>query len=107
MPTTFSEGYKLSGFRISRIARAEFDDAADWYEAQTAGMGAAFTVAVRQVLLGVVARPEAHPEVHDNVREALVARYPYAICYRTEPGQITVLAVFHTSRDPAEWQSRA
>jgi len=29
-----------------RLARAEFDDAADWYEQRRAGLGAAFTAAV-------------------------------------------------------------
>ncbi len=92
---------------LRRIAQAEFDDAADWYEGQRAGQGAAFTAAVRQVLMDLGSRPEAHPEVYGDVREALVARYPYAIYYRPGPGQVTVLAVFHTSRDPAEWQRRA
>lgn len=90
-----------------RLARAEFDDAADWYEGRKAGQGAAFTAAVRQGLADIGSRPETHPEVYDGVREALVSHYPYAIYYRPEPGQITVLAVFHTSRDPSEWQSRA
>ena len=92
---------------LRRLAQAEFDDAADWHEAQRAGRGAAFTAAVRQVLEDIQARPEAHPEVYGEIREALVARYPYAVYYRPESGQITVLAVFHTSRDPAEWHRRA
>ena len=92
---------------LRRIAQAEFDDAADWYEGQRAGQGAAFTAAVRQVLAGLASRPEAHPEVHGDVREALVARYPYAVYYRAGPDQVAVLAVFHTSRDPGEWQRRA
>jgi plasmid stabilization system protein ParE len=91
---------------LRRIARAEFDDAADWYESRRAGQGAAFTAAVRHVLMDLGARPEAHPEVYDDVREALVERYPYVVYYRPEPGQITVLAIFHTSRDPADWQGR-
>ncbi len=89
------------------VARLEFDEAADWYESQRAGLGGAFTAAIRKVLIDIGARPEAHPEVHDNVRKALVSRYPYADYYRRDPGQITVLAVFHTSRDPGEWQKRA
>ena len=92
---------------LSRLAQAEFDDAADWYEQQKAGQGMAFTYAVLQVLVGLGSRPEAHSEVNENVREALVTRHPYAVCYRPEPAQVTVLAVFHTSRDPAEWQGRA
>jgi plasmid stabilization system protein ParE len=92
---------------LRRIAQAEFDEAADWYEGQSAGRGVAFTAAVRKVLGNIAAWPESHPVVHGDVREALVSRYPYAIYDRPGPGQVTVLAVFHTSRDPAEWQRRA
>ncbi len=92
---------------LRRLAKAEFGDAADWYEGRQPGRGAAFTAAVRQTLADIGSRPEAHPEVYDDVREALVSRYPYAIYDRPGPGRITVLAVFHTSRDPSEWQSRA
>jgi hypothetical protein len=55
---------------LRRLAQAEFDDAADWYEARRAGRGAAFTLAVRQVLSAIGAQPDAHPEVHGEVREA-------------------------------------
>ena len=92
---------------LRRIAQVEFDDAADWYEAQRTGLGAAFTTAVRTVPQEIGARPGAHPEVYGDVREALVSRYPYAIYYHPGPSQVTVVAVFHTSRDPAEWQGRA
>jgi toxin ParE1/3/4 len=92
---------------LRRLAQAEFDDAADWYEARRVGRGAAFTAAVRQALSAIAAQPEMYPEVHADVREAPVSGYPYAIYYRVETGQITVLAVFHTSRDPTEWQRRA
>lgn len=92
---------------LRRLAQAEFADAADWYEARRTGRGAAFTAAVRQVLSAIGSQPEAHPQVHGEVREALVPGYPYAVYYRPESGQVTVLAIFHTSRDPAEWHRRA
>ncbi|MBM3981042.1 MAG: hypothetical protein FJ304_12290 [Planctomycetes bacterium] len=41
------------------------------------------------------------------MREAGVSGYPYAVYYRIAPAEVTVLAVFHTSRDPNESQSRA
>jgi plasmid stabilization system protein ParE len=92
---------------LRRLAQAEFDDAADWYDGRRAGRGAAFTAAVRRVLTAIAAAPDAYPEVHGDVREADVPGYPYVVYYRPEPAQVTVLAVFHTSRDPAVWQSRA
>jgi toxin ParE1/3/4 len=90
-----------------RAARAEFDDAADWYEQRRAGLGAAFTAAVQRVLDQISAQPDFYPQVYQEVREALVAGYPYCVYYREEPGQVVVLSVFHTARDPSIWQGRA
>jgi plasmid stabilization system protein ParE len=91
---------------LTRLARAEFDEAADWYESRKRGLGPAFTTAVREVLVSLGSRPESHPIVRDDVREALVSRYPYAVYYRLSPDRVTVLAIFHTSRDPSEWLRR-
>jgi plasmid stabilization system protein ParE len=90
-----------------RAALAEFDDAADWYEQRRAGLGAAFTAAVQRALDQITAQPDFYPQVYQDVREALVSRYPYCVYYREEPGQVVVLSVFHTSRDPSIWQGRA
>ncbi|MFO0823601.1 MAG: type II toxin-antitoxin system RelE/ParE family toxin [Gemmataceae bacterium] len=92
---------------LRRAAQCEFDTAADWYEARQAGRGVAFTAAVGRVLARIAAQPELYAPVQDDIREALVSGYPFAIYYRAEPTQIVVLAVFHTSRDPNEWQGRA
>ena len=46
------------------------------------------------------------PQVYQDVREAMVSGYPYSAYYREEPGQVVVLSVFHTARDPSIWQSR-
>lgn len=89
-----------------RAARAEFDDAADWYEQRRTGRGALFSAAVRQVLDRIADQPELYAEVFQDVREAPVMGYPYCVYYRVESGQLLVLAVFHTSRDPSNWQGR-
>ena len=92
---------------LRRIARGEFDVAADWYEARSAGRGVAFTTAVREFLSRIATRPRSHPVIHDDIREALLTRYPCAVSYRIATDRIDVLAIFHTARDPAEWQGRA
>ena len=66
---------------LRRVAQMEFDAAADWYEGQRKGPGADFTAAVRLVLNALKQWPNAHPEAHPGVREALVARFPYAIYF--------------------------
>ena len=90
-----------------RAASAEFDAAANWYRQRRAKLGEAFINSIQRVLDRVAAQPDFYPLVRDDVREAIVPRYPFCIYYRQEPDRIVVLSVFHTARDPSVWQLRA
>jgi len=92
---------------LRRLAQREFDKAADWYDEQRAGLGREFIEEVDRVLDNIRQSPDRHAVVYAEVREALVRRFPFAVYYRIEPDQVVVLAVIHTSRDPAIWQRRA
>jgi plasmid stabilization system protein ParE len=92
--------------RLSAEAEAEYDDAGDWYERRHPGKGAVFTQAVQDVLDLVSAHPRMHAVVFKDVRKAVVTGFPYVVYYREEAGGLVVISVFHTSRDPADWQSR-
>ncbi|MBL8800233.1 MAG: type II toxin-antitoxin system RelE/ParE family toxin [Planctomycetia bacterium] len=92
---------------LRRLARAEFLDAADWYERRRTGRGRDFMDAVRQVFAELVVQPDLYPEVHNDIREAPVPGFPDAVYYRVLSCQITAIAVFHTARDPANWQERS
>lgn len=87
-------------------AKTEFDDAADWYERQRAGLGADFVARVRDLLKTIAIAPERHAPVYGPVRKALVSRFPDIVVDREESTEIVVISVFHTSRDPSVWQSR-
>lgn len=87
-------------------AREEFDAAVDWYEERRTGLGARFTLAVNAVLDRVARNPRSHAVVLDDARKAVVRSFPYCIYYREEGENVVVISVFHTSRDPAEWQRR-
>jgi toxin ParE1/3/4 len=86
-------------------ARAEFDEAVDWYE-KHCRLGAEFIARVQQVLDRIAANPKIHEVVYDNLRRAVIPRFPYSVIYREEPGQVLIIAVFHSRRDPSIWQSR-
>ncbi|MBY0523081.1 MAG: type II toxin-antitoxin system RelE/ParE family toxin [Gemmataceae bacterium] len=93
--------------RLRRIAQSEYDAAADWYEAQKPGLGLRFVAAVQRVLAKIGDQPDAWAEVWAGVREAPVSRWPYFVYYQVHSDHVMVLAVFHSSRDPSAWQSRA
>jgi plasmid stabilization system protein ParE len=88
-------------------ARSEFDEAFDFYEAQRPGLGVAFADRVQEVFDRIAANPQTHAAVFEDVRKAVVARFPYCVFYRAEAARVEVIAVFHSARDPSIWQGRA
>lgn len=92
--------------RLLPDARAEHDADADWYEDQQSGLGVDFVRRIREVFTRISKQPRLHAKVYKDVRKAVVKRFPYIVLYQEEPTEILVIAVFNTSRDPKEWQSR-
>ena len=92
---------------IDPEAQDEFDEGYDYYEGRRAGLGEAFADAVQVVLDRIGIMPQMHAAVFGDVRRAIVRGFSYCVYYREESSLVRVLSVFHTSRDPAVWQSRA
>lgn len=91
---------------IRKAARAEFDEAFDWYERQQPGLGVRFADHVQRVFESIAAMPELHATVYRDVRKVLVKPFPYSVIYRIRGERVVVLAVFHGKRDPNTWKSR-
>lgn len=91
---------------IRRKARAEFDEAFDWYERQRPGLGVEFAERVQSVFDRIAAMPELHATIYRDIRRALVPPFPYSVIYRVRAGRVIVLALFHNKRDPKIWKSR-
>jgi hypothetical protein len=85
----------------SRLTRREYDATRDWYDAQEFGLGREFVGGVDTLLSNISQYPEWYAIVFDeDVREAFVKRFPYAIYFREERTRIFVFSVIHTSRNP-------
>jgi len=52
------------------------------------------------------ANPRQFPVVFKDVRRALLRRFPYSLFFVMEGETLLVIACFHASRDPAQWQKR-
>lgn len=92
---------------LTRIAQREYDDARDWYALQAPGLGDRFRAEVDAVLTQIGATPLRYAVAYQTAREAILSVFPYAVYFRDEGNRVVVISVFHTSRDPAVWQSRA
>jgi toxin ParE1/3/4 len=91
---------------LRQKAKAEFDNAIDWYERQQLGLGPEFAERVEAVFDRISATPDMHAMVYRDVRKGLVRRFRYSIYYRVRTDRVVVLAVFHNKRNPNIWKSR-
>jgi plasmid stabilization system protein ParE len=91
---------------LRRQAADELLAACDYLETQRKGLSIRLIGEVRRVIDRISIHPELHGIVLEDIRRAAVRRFPYSVFYRVTSARIDVLAVFHDSRDPAEWQRR-
>lgn len=87
-------------------ARQDVAEAYSWYEGQASGLGLDFIRCLEVAILSIERYPRIYPVVHENYRRALVRRFPYAIFFEHDSGQIEIYAIFHCSQDPQKWRNR-
>lgn len=88
-------------------AAREVQEAFDWYEERSEGLGLEFLRAAEACLAAVQRNPLAFPQAHKEVRRALMRKFPYALFYLIKEESIVVVACFHAKRDPIDWLRRA
>jgi toxin ParE1/3/4 len=91
---------------VNPLAEDDLADASAWYDGRRAGLGDDFLLCVGEMFELIIRSPELHAKVFEDLRLAKIRRFPYVIIYRIDDTQITVVAVYHTHRDPREWQGR-
>jgi plasmid stabilization system protein ParE len=88
-------------------ARAEFDDAAAYYEERRPGVGVRFRSAVEEAARQIQENPLFYP-VSDMppVRYSVIYRFPYSIYFEDLEEAILIVAVAHHKRRPGYWSRR-
>jgi plasmid stabilization system protein ParE len=89
-----------------RSARAEFIEAAAWYESERQDLGVEFIAEIERCVPAAAERPMSYSAVYKDIRRVVAKRFPFSVYFRAEAHRIVVLAVFHGSRDTAIWQHR-
>ena len=91
---------------LREVARTEYDEAFDYYDAKTSDLGVDFARRVQEVFDRIGSTPELHAVGFADVRKAQVLRFPYRVYYRAEAVRVEVIAIVHNARDPAIWKGR-
>lgn len=91
---------------ISPDAAQDSDDAYSWYERKEPGLGMRFLSSVNATLRSIQRTSAGYPIVYENYRKAVLRGFPYVIFYKDDDERISIIAIFHTSRNPESWQDR-
>lgn len=91
---------------IHELATKEFDEAIEWYELQSKGLGKRFKKTVIDQLKKIKQNPNWFLVEEDNIHKAYVPKFPYKILFTSEKEGIVIWAIAHMHRKPWYWQSR-
>ena len=87
-------------------AQRDLEEAADFYDLESPGLGMKFGDAVRAAIESLLEFPESRPVLLGQTRKLVVAKYPYSILYRVGADGIVISAVAHQSRRPGYLSDR-
>ena len=91
---------------FSPEAENETKEAYLWYQEKRPGLGNAFRESLRIKIESLKQNPKSASFVYKNVRSFRIKQFPFNIIYRISDSQIQIIAVFHHSRNPREWEKR-
>lgn len=90
----------------TRSAQIELDDAINYYEAQSNGLGIALAREAHAAGERIVSHPHVWQRLNELERRCRLNRFPYGLVYVIEGEIALVLAVMHLHRHPEYWKSR-
>ena len=90
---------------LTPTARTEYAEAFDHYDAIRPGLAADFEAAADAAFALVAAHPRIGREVAPGLRRVVLRKFPYSVFYRESAAGVEIIRVFHTSRNPADWQA--
>mgnify|MGYP001565679635 CR=1 FL=1 len=92
-------------FSIHEAAEAEINEAADFYDLESPGLGSVFIDEVQRAIESISQFPDAAPLIRGRVRKKPLIKFPYSRVYSVRPEEIRVLAMANQKRHPFYWRA--
>ena len=92
--------------RFLEIAQVELDQAIEYYNYESPGLGDEFLAEVLKALDRIGEFPEAWHPLSERTRRCQTRRFPYGIIYQIREDEILVVAVVNLHRRPDYWKDR-
>jgi toxin ParE1/3/4 len=91
---------------IHEAAEIEINEAADFYDLESPGLGTVFIDEIQGAVEKIAAFPDAAPLIRESVRIKALIKFPYVLVYSVRPEEVRLLAVAHQKRRPFYWRGR-
>jgi len=75
-------------------------EARNWYEQRRQGLGWEFLVEIDAAFHLISEQAVSYPLVYQQLRRAVVRRFPYLIYFRADTDRVVVVACLHSKRNP-------
>ena len=92
--------------RLVPAADADIDLEVDYYESEEDGLGLEFLSEVDRAIGRVREFPEKHREDVEDIRVAILRRFPFGVFFIIEGAAVVVLGVLDLRADPAARHDR-
>jgi len=85
--------------QVEQEALIEIENAYNWYEEQSKGLGERFKEEVDGAFLAILDSPKGYEKFGIH-RQFPIKTFPFVILFETTKTTLFIDAVFHTSQDP-------
>jgi toxin ParE1/3/4 len=89
---------RIITFRLAAVK--DSTDAFKWYEEQRLGLGGEYMLEIEAALARIKKNPEVPRLFYRQARKLKLKRFPFLVVYIVTPEEISIMAVFHCSRNP-------
>ena len=93
-------------YKLEQSAKKDIKDSVIYYEERKEGLGGEFIDEVNLKILEIAEKPEVYPLFHRDARKASLKRFPFTIIYTIKDSGISIIGVWHKSRDPNQLEKR-
>ncbi|HHH50242.1 MAG TPA: hypothetical protein ENK52_04610 [Saprospiraceae bacterium] len=66
----------------------------DWYDSQKNKLGRKFAKELQEIMKQVKNNPTRFPKIHQEIRKAVLKKFPYLIIFEVQNHTIFVLSIF-------------
>jgi len=88
--------------RFLTTAWLEAVEAREWYASRRDLLGIAFFREMERQIQNIADNPMRFPVIYNDVRRAILMKFPYILYFKIENESAIVIACFHSSRNPSK-----